>query len=399
MSTQHPILHLSLIENLYPKFVQQLIEKITLEKLPEIYTYSAQDFIDLGFPQDKTPLLVAGLKDMARLHKELELVQQHNVSVLTMHCPEYPALLKQIDVSPLVLYCQGDIRLFENEKTIACVGARKAHRYVQDALMMLVVPMIEDDWVVVSGGAAGADTYAHQIALDHKSKTIVVVGSGLCHVYPPQNRTLFENVVYDGGLIVSCFPMNMASFPYNFPIRNRIISGLSKGCLVLQAASKSGALITAQFALEQGREVFAVPGSIFDPLSAGCHDLIQQGAKLVTCTQDILEELSYPGKVAQVQMKILADSENKKQPAEKSDDTSSSLRKRGSSNKNSSASSDLSNFDDVELSILHYTVTPVTAELLLSKVGVSLDVLQSKLFSLSLDGKICQDTIGLWKRV
>ncbi|MFA5999068.1 MAG: DNA-processing protein DprA [Candidatus Babeliales bacterium] len=390
MNTEHTILHLSLIENLYPKFVQQLIEKITVEKLPEIYTYTAQDFIGLGFPQDKTPLLVAGLKDMARLHKELQLVEQHNVTVITLWCPEYPALLKQIDAAPLVLYCQGDVRLFENEKTIACVGARKAHRYVDDALMMLVVPMIEDGWVVVSGGAAGADTYAHQIALNHKGKTIVVVGSGLCHVYPPQNRPLFEKVVYDGGLIVSCFPMNMASFPYNFPIRNRIISGLSKGCLVLQAASKSGALITAQFALEQGREVFAVPGPIFDPLSAGCHDLIQQGAKLVTCTQDILDELSYPGKVAQVQMKILADSEKIK-----NDDVSSSPRKQGPK----SAISDLSNFDEVELSILHYTVTPVTAEFLLSKVGVSIDALQSKLFSLSLDGKICQDSIGLWKRV
>ncbi|HSW75425.1 MAG TPA: DNA-processing protein DprA [Candidatus Saccharimonadales bacterium] len=390
MNIQHIILHLSLIQNLTPRLVYEIIETITLEKLSDLYQYNMQDFIKLGCSQDIAHLIVAGLSDTASLDKELELVQQHNVTVVTFVCPQYPALLKQIDVAPLVLYCQGDVRLFDNEKMFACVGARKAHSYVRDALVKLVVPMIQDEWVIVSGGAAGADTYAHQIALDHKGKTIVVVGSGLCHVYPPANRKLFEQVVYDGGLIVSCFPMNMASFPYNFPIRNRIISGLSKGCLVLQAASKSGALITAHFALEQGREVFAVPGSIFDPLSAGCHDLLQQGAKLVTCTQDILDELSYPGKVTQVQMKIQSDTKVK--------DASSGRDGQVGKSKSSSIGS-TADLDDIERSILHYTIVPVTAEMLMSKVGVSLDILQSKLFSLSLDGKIYQDTIGLWKRV
>ena len=184
-------------------------------------------------------------------------MRQFHVGVVTLWCPEYPKILKQIHVPPVVLYYQGDVALFAHEKNIACVGARKAHGYVHEALMHLIVPMMHDGWVVVSGGAAGADTYAHQISLDQGCKTIVVVGSGLCHQYPPANKKLFENVVAHGGLIVSSFPMNTYPEPHCFPIRNRLISGLSRGCLVLQAASKSGALITAECALQQGREVFA----------------------------------------------------------------------------------------------------------------------------------------------
>lgn len=390
MQLQQIILHLSLIQDLTPRFLHELLGKIAIEDLSKVYQYTVQDFIHIGCSQDQAQLLVQGLQNQQRLLDELKLVEQHNASFLTILCEQYPILLKHIDVPPLVLYYQGDVSLFAHEKTFACVGARKAHVYVRDALLQLIVPMVQNDWVIVSGGALGADTYAHQITMDHKGKTIVVVGSGLCHQYPPQNKSLFEQVVYSGGLIVSSFHMQMPPEPYCFPMRNRIISGLSRGCLVLQAAQKSGALITAQCALQQGREVFALPGSIFDPLSAGCHELIQQGAKLVTSTQDIVDELSYLGKADQVQMLIHADDNGSKdkdqkkpkrvQPAIIACDVASVV-------------------DDVERAVLHYTVVPVTAETLLTNVGISLDVLQSKLFELSLDGKISQDGMGLWKRV
>ncbi len=390
MILQHIILHLSLIQDLTPRFLHELLGKIAIEALPDLYRYTVQDFVNLGCAQEKAQLLVQGLQDQQRLLDELNLIEQHNASFLTFFCDEYPTLLKHIDVPPLVLYYQGDVSLFAHEKTFACVGARKAHVYVRDALLQLIVPMIQNDWAIVSGGALGADTYAHQITMDHKGKTIVVVGSGLCHQYPLQNKGLFEQVLYTGGLIVSAFHMQMPPEPYCFPMRNRIISGLSRGCLVLQAAQKSGALITAQCALQQGREVFALPGSIFDPLSVGCHELIQQGAKLVTSTQDILDELSYAGKADHVQMQIRAD------------DNVSKYKDQKKSKRVQPAviASDVINVvDDVERAVLHYTVVPVTAEALLTKVGISLDLLQSKLFELSLDGKIAQDGMGLWKRV
>ncbi|MBP6892187.1 DNA-processing protein DprA [Candidatus Babeliales bacterium] len=370
---QNIILHLSLIDGVGEALLYKLIERLGQERLPEVYNFFVSDFLTLGVPEQIAQNLVQGLKNQKIIDQELALMREHRVGLVTIFCPEYSKLLKEIHVPPVLLYFQGDINLFAHEKNIACVGARKAHRYVHDALTYLIVPMMHDGWVVVSGGAQGADTYAHQIALEQKIPTIVVVGSGLCHVYPPQNKKLFEQVVAAGGLIVSSFSMETKPDPWNFPKRNRLISGLSRGCLVLQAAAKSGALITAESALQQGREVFAVPGSIFDELSAGCHNLIQQGAKLVTCAQDILDELGYPAPAVVVgekksQQKIFV------QPVQAMP------------------------FDDLSNQILQQAVVPITGDLLLSKLQVDVNVLQNKLFELSLDGKIAQDGMGFWKR-
>ena len=261
---------------------------------------------------------------------------------------------------------------------IACVGARKAHSYARDALVHMVGPMIQDGWTVVSGGAEGADRYAHELALDMNGATIVVVGSGLCHQYPPSNKDLFERVVRSGSLIVSSFPMGMRPDSTTFPIRNRIISGLSLGCIVVQAAQKSGALITAQQALDQGREVFAVPGSIFDPLSVGCHELIGQGgAKVVTSAHDILAEFSQFGhdvNVTDQQEQLSVFSSKLSNPIARTLYASGSL----------------------EQLILDLLVVPMSADHLMHKVDVDLSVLQSTLFSLSLDGLIYQDGMGFW---
>jgi len=402
MILKNIILHLSLIEYVPHRFLHELINKISAQKLTEVYNFSVQDFVALGCGFDKAQLLVLGLQNKQRLSDELKIIEQNSAAFITFFCDEYPNLLKHIDVPPLVLYYQGDVSLFAKAKKFACVGARKSHLYVHDALKLLIAPMIQDDWVIVSGGAAGADTYAHQITLDNKGKTIMVVGSGLCHRYPASNRDLFEQVVYDGGLIVSVFHMEMPPEPHCFPMRNRIISGLSIGCLVLQAAKKSGALITANCALQQGREVFALPGSIFDPLSVGCHDLIQLGAKLVTSTQDILEELSYPGKPDFVQMTILGH-EKKEKGLTKALPSSQSKKALGwQSSLKSQASHSAPVYDDLDdlsRAIMHCTVTPITSQALLSRVETTLDELQRKLFELSLDGKIAQDGMGMWKRV
>ncbi len=363
------ILHLTLIKNVGLVALHNIIEKIGVRKIPDLYQWTVQDFVNCSVDADTAALLVAGLSNLDLLNKELELIQQHNVKIVTLFCDQYPSLLKQIHVPPLVLYCQGDVSLFAEQKTISCVGARKANLYVQDVLLHVIVPMIEQGWVIVSGGALGADTFAHQIALKQQGKTIIVVGSGLCYQYPPQNKPLFDRVVHEGGLIVSAFSMQTPPEPRCFPQRNRIIAGLSQGCLVLQAAQKSGALITAQCALDQGRDVFAIPGSIFDPLSAGCHDLIAQGAKLVQSTQDILQELGYADQPVQRQLFRLATITEKIER------------------------------NPIHEQILYHCVTAITADYLLSKMKIDMSSLQEALFFLSLEGKIEQDAMGFWKRL
>lgn len=374
MFFQEIIVHLTFVQGFGPAAIQKLVDHVGLDQLNKVYEMTPTDFAVLGFSPELCLAIVSELSDRSNLDKELELMRNFQAGFVTFYCQQYPKVLKEIHVPPIVLYYQGDVTLFAHEKNIACVGARKAHRYVHEALMHLVVPMMHDGWVVVSGGAAGADTYAHQIALDQGKKTIVIVGSGLCHQYPPQNKKLFENVVAAGGLIVSCFPMNMHPEPHCFPIRNRLISGLSRGCLVLQAAAKSGALITAECALQQGREVFALPGSIFDPLSAGCHSLIQQGAKLVTSSQDILEELDY-GQFAHYDKASVPLQQKLFEPAV------------------------VDQSNDLARQILQCAVVPITADMLMTKLGVQMQILQNILFDLSLDGKISQDAMGFWKRL
>jgi len=377
MSYQRIILHLNLIVNIGPAIIIKLVELIGLNNLDQIYQYSVLNFIKLGVPEVKAQILFDGLADKKLLEKELDLIAVHQVQVVTYWCPEYSHLLSEIHVPPVVLYCQGNIGLLRSDRLIACVGSRKAHIYALEAIKMLIGPMAQDGWVIVSGGATGADRYAHELALNLGRATIVVVGSGLCHQYPPSNRDLFSRVLQEGSLMVSTFPMNRMPDNTTFPIRNRIISGLSLGCLVVQAAAKSGALITAQQALDQDREVFAVPGSILDPLSAGCHDLIKQGAKIVSCHEDILEEFTMLIGQKQIedsdgQLTVFADTKEKK---------STFVGYRT---------------DSLEHKVLTTLVVPMSADRLMQKISVNLFELQSVLFNLSLEGLISQNETGFW---
>lgn len=361
------ILHLSLIPDIASGTIKKILSAINNKVLTDLYQFCVGDFVRIGISESKAQLIVEGLADKGVLEKEYALMAQHSAEFVSVDCDEYPALLKQIDTPPAILYYQGDVELFKQKKMLACVGARKAHGYARDCLNQIVKPLVLQDWVVVSGGAMGADAYAHQMALDNGGKTIAVVGSGLCYQYPSSNKRLFKGIVESGGLIVSSFAMGIQPEARCFPIRNRIISGLSVGCLVLQAASKSGALITAQFSLEQGREVFAVPGSIYDPLSAGCHDLIKQGAKLVGTSEDIQEEFSWlihPVKSAM------------------HDPVASHVKVSG-----------------LEQQLLQVLVTEKSVQDLVDALGVDQAVLHDKLFDLSLEGVVEQGFTGLWKRV
>ncbi len=208
----------------------------------------------------------------------------------------YPELLKEIADRPPVLYVRiGQIGQILNRKAVAVVGTRKVTGYGRQVTEMITEGLVSAGLAVVSGLARGVDKIAHETALNNKGTTIAVLGCGLDLVYPPEHKDLARRIVEGGGAIVSEFPLGMQAVPGNFPARNRIISGLSLGVVVTEAAEDSGSLITASDAAEQGREVFAVPGPITSPLSSGTTELIKKGAKVVSGVGDILEELGIEG--------------------------------------------------------------------------------------------------------
>ncbi len=222
----------------------------------------------------------------------MEALEKENIKAVAIGDKLYPEPLKEIYNPPALLYYKG--RLPENENfNLAVVGSRKYSSYGQMAVERIVGDLAKNNLTIVSGLALGIDALAHNAALGAPGRTIAVLGSGLDKqsVYPSSNRYLADKIVDSGGAIISEFPIGSPPLKHHFPQRNRVISGLSLGTLVIEASRKSGSLITAQFALEQNREVFAVPGSIYSPNSDGANDLIKKGAKVATCAADIMEAL------------------------------------------------------------------------------------------------------------
>jgi DNA processing protein len=230
------------------------------------------------------------LRNQLDLPAESARVFKSGASVLTWDSPQYPDLLKAIPNPPPVLYVRGEL-LPQDDWALGVVGTRRSSVYGREATRTLVAGLAASGVTIVSGLAYGIDTFAHQTALEAGGRTVAVLGSGVDIIYPVQNRGLADRIIQHGA-IISEYPMGTQPESRNFPPRNRIISGLSLGVMVVEGATNSGAMITAGFALEQGREVFAVPGTILHRASSGPHRLIQNGAKLVTCIGDILEELN-----------------------------------------------------------------------------------------------------------
>ena len=229
----------------------------------------------------------------AKWQERLELcekwTQLQGNFIITLADAEYPKALLEIPDPPVMLYVKGRIELL-SAKTIAIVGSRNASiQGIQNA-EFFAQSLSESGVTISSGLASGIDTAAHQGGLKGSGSTIAVIGTGADIVYPARNRQL-AHLIAENGCIVSEYPIGTPAIAGNFPRRNRIISGLSSGVLVVEAAAQSGSLITARMAAEQGRDVFAIPGSIHSPLAKGCHQLIKQGAKLVETAQDILDEL------------------------------------------------------------------------------------------------------------
>lgn len=267
--------------------IKKLIDRFGCAKT--VFSSSAKDLGSSGIVSSEIVNLIKTLDVDDYLKQEAQLIKRFGTEVVAFTDEQYPKNLKEIPDCPVLLYCKGNISKLDH-LAVAVVGSRKASMYGQATAEKLGTNLAELGIAVVSGMARGIDTCAHRGALKAKGITAAVLGCGLSHIYPPENKKLFDQIA-EQGTVISEFSMATPPAAYHFPQRNRIISGLSLGVVVVEASFKSGALITSDFALEQGREVFAVPGKIDNPAALGVNRLIQQGAKLINGVEDIIEEL------------------------------------------------------------------------------------------------------------
>ncbi len=276
-------------------------------KNPEtIYQLKEKELSSVKGIGEKTIKNILNKDRKASVEKHMKYMQENDIDIISIYDKEYPILLKEIHDPPISLYSKGDTTLL-NKKAIGIVGCREATEYGKSAAKYFAYHLAQEGINIVSGLAKGVDSCAHIGAICAKKgtnipqvnsyphvdnlkdcgKTIAVVGNGLDRVYPKENEELANQMIEKGGIILSEYPLGTKPDKMNFPARNRIISGLSKGILVVEAKEKSGTLITVDFALEQGRDVFVVPGNINSVNSVGTNRLIQQGAKLVTNYHEI----------------------------------------------------------------------------------------------------------------
>ena len=283
------LIHLNLIQGIGSKTVLFLIDTLGSAEAVLNATPQELDRIDELIPSIRKSL--ADKKLGSPLERELKLIEEYDCRVVTIYDEAYPPLLKEIDSPPLLLYVRGEL-IQEDAFSIAIVGSREAKDYGRRVSYQLAYQLAQRGITVISGFAKGIDTCAHRGALEANGRTLAVMGNGLSVTYPSGNNEMEEKIIESGALI-SEFPMGMKPRSENFPRRNRIISGLTLGTVVVEASNRSGALITARLASEQGREVYAVPGEIFSELSTGTHKLIDNGAKLISTVDDLLESLPH----------------------------------------------------------------------------------------------------------
>lgn len=252
-----------------------------------LFTATTADLANAGLTEAQIHLLQN--PDWFTAEKNLVWCEKNHCHIITIADTLYPTLLQEISAAPILLYVRGDTSLLNNPQ-LAIVGTRNPTPSGRELAHHFAYTLASTGLHITSGLALGVDAASHRGALSARGKTLAVFGTGLNQIYPASHRELAEEVATN-GILISEFPPSEPAKAINFPRRNRIISGLSLGVLVVEAAIRSGSLITARYANEQGREVFAIPGSIHNPLAKGCHYLLRQGAKLVETAEDILEEL------------------------------------------------------------------------------------------------------------
>ena len=269
--------------------------------LEEAWAASQSEFKAAGLDSKTLTAVQTGRNNISP-DEEMDRLERAGVSALHWRHPAYPARLKEIPDPPPVLYVKGSIKPTD-ERSIAIVGTRKATAYGREAALALASDLARSGITVVSGLARGIDTVAHRATLESKGRTLAVLANGLDRIYPAENASLAQEIIENGALI-SEHPLGVRPDAHHFPRRNRLMSGITLGTLVVEAGPGSGALWTVRYALEQNREVFCVPGSVFSPASRGTNLLIQQGAKLVLDYKDVLEEVNLSTISHQIEMTI-----------------------------------------------------------------------------------------------
>jgi DNA processing protein len=278
----------NLVKGIGPAKVQALLDYFG--SLASAWQANEFELYKIGFDKRAVANLLQARHEL-NLDTALAQAQQANIKLLTWDTPEYPNYLREIPNPPPLLYLKGDL-LEQDRWAVAVVGTRRLTGYGRQVTRDLVAGLVQNNITVVSGLARGIDAVAHKTAVELGGRTLAVLGSGLDAIYPADNRALAQEITQGHGAIISEYGLGIQPEAKNFPPRNRIISGLSLGVIIVEAGERSGALITTNFALEQNREVFAVPGNINSPASQGPNKLIQEGAKLVTRVEDVLEELN-----------------------------------------------------------------------------------------------------------
>lgn len=283
------LIHLTHCEHVGHKSIERMLK--VDPSLSYLYSFSSAELQQIfQLPSQKVERIKNDLQTIP-IQDILEKYKKQGISCISLNERDYPMLLKNIYDPPWLLYAYGHSKLLHHAKMLGVVGTRQPTEYGYEALQAILEPLVKKNWLVVSGLAIGIDTAAHRLALECGGQTVAVLGSGFYNMYPKQNQELAAHIGKH-HLLLSEYPPSQKPRPWQFPFRNRIISGLTRGTVVVEAKTRSGSFITADQALHQGREVFAVPGSILSEHSKGTHSLIQQGAKLITSAEDVEVEFS-----------------------------------------------------------------------------------------------------------
>ena len=363
------ILHASLIKGIGSKTIEIVTNKYA-DLETNFYNLKISDFIEKGLSQFRAELLYTNLKDKDILNAELVLLKTHNASFITPYDFDYPKQLKNQDSFPAILYQQKDSSSdfnINNFVSLAVVSSRETNAYGKRVIYKLFEEIAGQNIVIISGGAIGGDTYIHEAALANNLKTVSIIGSGLAHWYPRNNIGLFKKIIDNGGLMMSHFSLDTQASKLTFPVRNTVIAGISQATLVIQAGLKSGTLITANYALEYGKDVGAVPGYIDDFIMIESNNLIKQGAHCITSGSDILLMLNL-----KIQLQ-----------------------------KESNQKNDVIYFDCSleQKKILKICIHPISIDEINDILKISIDDLYNQLFLLMEKNYIMQDIMGNWKTV
>ena len=289
MTPREALVALNMLPHIGPVRVRRLMDHLGSPEA--ILTSSISQLIEVQGIGNETARLIREWEESVDLSKELQDVKERGLHIITQYDASYPDVLRNSYDPPLVLYVWGEVKEMDTH-ALAIVGSRKTSHYGTQTARQFAFQLAGSGLTIVSGLARGIDTHAHEGAIAAKGRTIAVIGSGLGQIYPPENMPLAEKIAHGHGAVVSEFPLNTPPSKKTFPMRNRIVAAWSKAVLVVECPEWSGARITANLAGDLGKTIYAVPGPIDRPTSAGCHALIREGATLVTKGVDILDDLS-----------------------------------------------------------------------------------------------------------